>query len=63
MKKLITILVVLAVTIGIIVKIAIVQPILAGGGQVVGEKGVGEVAQEGPCPFGGDTPAGPSFND
>jgi len=37
----------------------VAQPVLAGGGQVQGDKGEGKVIQDGPCPFGGDTPAGP----
>ena len=35
------------------------QTVLAGGGQVIGEKGEGKVIQNGPTPFGGETPAGP----
>lgn len=33
--------------------------VYAGGDQVQGDKGAGEVVQDGPCPFGSDTPAGP----
>ena len=54
MKKLLTLIFVFAITF-----VLISQPVFAGGGQVVGENGEGEVAQNGPCPFGGDTPAGP----
>jgi hypothetical protein len=45
----------------VIILALVAQPVFAGGGQVQGEKGEGEVAriQDGPCPFGGDTPVGP----
>lgn len=34
--------------------------VFAGGDKVQGDLGQGVVSQEGPCPFGGDTPAGPN---
>lgn len=55
MKKIVTFLFVASVALTLVA-----TPVFAGGGQTTGEKGRGEVAQEGPCPFGGDTPAGPS---
>jgi len=40
--------------------VVLTQPALAGGDQVTGENGQGDVTQNGPCPFGDGTPAGPS---
>ena len=37
----------------------VAQPVLAGGDQMQGTKGEGEVIQDGPCLFGDDTPVGP----
>lgn len=34
--------------------------VYAGGDKVQGDEGQGMVSQEGPCPFGEDTPAGPN---
>ena len=43
-----------------VVVFAMAQPVFAGGGQVTGDKSQGEPSQNGPTPFGGDTPAGPN---
>lgn len=40
----------------ILILVLSIQPIFAGGGQVQGDKGAGSVVQNGPCPFGQDTP-------
>ena len=55
MRKILILLLTLAITFYVVA-----QPVFAGGGQVTGEKGQGTIAQEGPCPFGGDTPVGPN---
>ncbi|RJR26504.1 hypothetical protein C4561_05140 [candidate division WWE3 bacterium] len=46
---------------GFVLALALVTvSVYAGGDKVRGDNGVGEVVQEGPCPFGDDTPAGPN---
>lgn len=51
MKKL------LALTIAIVFAMTMLTvTAFAGGGKVQGDKGIGTVVQNGPCPFGTDTP-------
>ena len=48
-KKVVTICLIVA----LVLAFAVV-PVMAGGGQVQGEKGQGSVNQQGECPFGGE---------
>ncbi|MFC1722095.1 hypothetical protein ACFL0C_00430 [Patescibacteria group bacterium] len=51
---------ILLIAIFTLVLVATTSSVYAGGDQVQGDLGKGAVVQEGPCPFGGDTPAGPN---
>ena len=51
MKKLLMILLVISV-----IFCLAAQPAFAGGDKVRGDNGIGSVIQNGPCPFGVDTP-------
>lgn len=51
MKKLLTL------TIAVVLALTMLSvSAFAGGGKVQGDKGTGTVVQNGPCPFGTDTP-------
>lgn len=46
----------LLISVILMILILSLQPVFAGGDQVRGDKGIGSVVQNGPCPFGSDTP-------
>ena len=62
MKKILSTIIALTFVAIVLASVAGVEtPVSAGGDKVRGDMGQGSIIQEGPKPFGLDTPAGPAY--